>query len=74
MPDWIAITLLGAVATYFGVGIGFALVFVFRGVAAIDPAAANSSLGFRAIIAPGAAALWPWLAVRWVRGASGAKP
>jgi hypothetical protein len=53
---------------YAGLGLAFAVAFVARGAARIDPAAAGATLGFRLITLPGAAALWPWLLVRWLRG------
>lgn len=46
---------------YVGSGICFALWFVSTGAARLDPAAAGAGLAFRCIIAPGAAALWPYL-------------
>jgi hypothetical protein len=49
-------------------GLLFAIAFVVRGVAAIDPIARGAGIGFRLLILPGAAALWPMLLVRWIRG------
>lgn len=60
--EWI----ISAVAVYAIVGILFATAFVTRGAGSIDPAAKHSGWGFRALIFPGAAALWPWLAKRWL--------
>ena len=37
----------------------FGLLFVTRGVGRVDPAAASGTWGFRVLILPGAAALWP---------------
>lgn len=54
---------------YAAVGLVFAVAFVSVGVQRIDPAARGAGIGFRLIVIPGVAALWPWLAVRWVRGA-----
>lgn len=56
-----------ALELYLGIGFLFALAFVARGAAAIDPAAREGSLGFRALILPGATALWPFLARAWWR-------
>lgn len=53
---------------YLGVGLVFALAFAWRGAGRIDPAARNATWGFRLLIIPGAAALWPMLAGRWLRG------
>lgn len=64
----IASTLLAAAYFYAGVGILFAVAFVVRGVAKIDPAAAGAPIGFRLLILPAAALLWPLLLRRWVLG------
>jgi len=56
-----------ALELYLGIGVLFALAFVARGAAAIDPAARAGSLGFRVLILPGAAAFWPLLARMWWR-------
>lgn len=45
----------------------FALLFAWRGAAAIDPVARHATLGFRLLVLPGAALLWPVLALRWWR-------
>ena len=60
--EWI----VRAAALYLMLGIGFASVFLTRGAGSIDPAAKHSSWGFRALIFPGVAALWPLLAKRWL--------
>ena len=52
---------------YLALGAVFALAFVTRGAARLDPNADGATWGFRALILPGAAALWPLLLVRWVR-------
>ena len=52
---------------YAALGIIFAAVFVYAGVASLDPLAKGSSIGFRLIIFPGSAALWPYLFMRWLR-------
>jgi hypothetical protein len=64
----VAEVLLGILAVYLAVGFIFALAFVIRGVQRIDPAAEKATLGFRIIILPGAVALWPVLAARWISG------
>ncbi len=53
---------------YAAIGLVFAAVFVFAGVGRIDSAAKGAPLGFRLLILPGSAALWPFLLMRWVRG------
>ena len=62
--------LLAGLAVYFGIGVVFAAAFVLRGVERIDSAADGSGAGFRLLILPGCAALWPLLARRWRRGAT----
>lgn len=54
-----------ACAVYAALGLVFALAFVARGAARMDPGAAAGTLGFRLLLLPGAAALWPLLAWRW---------
>ncbi len=66
-PDAVAAALVWGVAIYAACGLLFALVFLVRGVERLDPAARDSSLGFRLAILPGVAALWPVLARRWLR-------
>jgi hypothetical protein len=62
--EWI----VGAAGVYLGLGAVFAVLFAWRGVERVDPAAAGGSLGFRLLILPGAAALWPLLLRRWASG------
>lgn len=64
--EWV----VAAVEIYAFAGLLFAAVFVWRGVEKIDPSARNTGLGFRLILLPGSAALWPLLLSRWARGAS----
>lgn len=56
------------VGSYVLAGLLFAVPFVIRGVDRIDPVARGSTWGFRLIVLPGVVALWPLLAVRWMRG------
>lgn len=54
-----------AAAELYGVaGAFFALWFVTKGAQSLDPAAGTGSAGFRLLILPGAAALWPFLLMR----------
>ena len=55
-------------AVYIACGLAFAPFFVWRGIGLIDPAAKATGLGFRLIILPGVAALWPVLLRRWLTG------
>ena len=60
--------ILTIAAIYLAIGIVFAAGFVTIGVGRLDPAARATPLSFRAIILPGAAALWPVLALKLARG------
>jgi hypothetical protein len=66
----IAQFIVNAVTVYIALGVVFALCFVTRGVAQLDPAARGAGLGFRLLLLPGVTALWPWLAWRWGQGAT----
>ena len=59
-----------ALTVYALIGVAFAVVFVWRGAGRVDPAAASSPLGFKLLVLPGVAAVWPLLAWRWSRGAA----
>lgn len=48
-------------------GLLFAIVFVSAGVQRVDDVAEHAPIGFRLIIIPGTAVLWPWLLLRWLR-------
>ncbi len=56
-------------AAYFAVGVPFAIAFVARGAAAIDAVAEHAGWGFRLLILPGSAALWPLLLNKWIAAA-----
>ena len=57
--------LLNALALYAAIGLATALAFVAFGVTRVQPA--SVSLGARILILPGAAALWPYVLLRWLR-------
>jgi len=57
-----------ALYVYLAIGTAFAIAFVTVGVKRIDSQAIGSSLGFRALMFPGAAAFWPLLLRRWLAG------
>jgi len=59
--------ILSVSAVYVAAGLTFAIAFVSRGLPALDPRATRTGWGFRLMILPGVAALWPWLAKRWAR-------
>lgn len=61
--------LLAVTGGYAGIGAIFALAFVTRGVGTIDRAARGAPIGFRIVVFPGAAALWPYLLLRWIGAA-----
>lgn len=58
----IAVTVAGLYAV---AGIVFALWFTVSAIHRFDPAARGTSPAFRAIVFPGAAALWPVLWRKW---------
>jgi hypothetical protein len=64
----IASGLVMVVGVYLAIGVLFAIAFVVRGCQRIDPAAEDGTIGFRILILPGAAALWPLLLSRWIKG------
>lgn len=64
----IAAVVLIALGIYLAVGLLFAIPFVLVGVNQIDPHAKHGSWGFRLLIIPGTAALWPLLLKRWRSG------
>lgn len=50
-----------ALAAYFGLGLLFAIYFVIKGAAKIDPLIGNSKFKVRLLLAPGALITWPCL-------------
>jgi hypothetical protein len=68
---WVAEWFVRMLGAYAAVGSLFAVAFVARGIHRADPVAKGAPLGFRLIVLPGAAALWPLLAVRWAKGMGG---
>ena len=59
------VTLLEAYAV---TGLLFACAFLTMGIGQVDRASRGSGVGFRLIILPGVAALWPVMLKRWIRG------
>ena len=53
---------------YASAGMVFGIAFVTAGIARVDSVAKESGAGFRLIVLPGVAALWPLLLTRWIRG------
>ena len=58
--------LLYALALYGVIGLVTAVAFVSAGLARVQPGT-TASLGARILFIPGAAALWPYVLVRWLR-------
>jgi hypothetical protein len=55
---------------YVACGAIFATAFVWKWVGRLDSLATDGALGFRVLVFPGVAALWPLFALRLLRGAS----
>jgi hypothetical protein len=68
MSEDVAGVVVGAIGAYLAIGAVFAFVFLWRWVGALDPAATHGTLGFRALVFPGIAALWPIFVVRLLSG------
>jgi hypothetical protein len=60
------IALVG-LALYVAVGIAVGLGFVTFGVTRVLPEPAPVTVGARVLLFPGAAALWPYVLVRWMK-------
>lgn len=58
---------VGLLEVYITLGLMFAIIFVWRGVQRVDPAAQSAPLSFRFLLLPGVWALWPLLLRRWLR-------
>jgi hypothetical protein len=56
---------LYGLALYVGIGVVTAIAFVTFGVTAV--AHASMTLGARILLLPGATALWPYVASRWLK-------
>ena len=69
MPLEIAQVVVAAFEAYALAGVGFALVFLPRAVARLDPRVAGAPKTLRLLILPGVVALWPLFAWRWITGA-----
>lgn len=66
----IAQWIVNLVMVYALVGFLFAIVFVIWGIGKIDPAAKDSTAGFRFLILFGSATFWPLLLKRWLGNSS----
>jgi hypothetical protein len=68
MFETLAQIFLYALGVYASLGLMFAMLFVWIGVQRLDSEAQGSGIGFRLLILPGVAALWPLFLRRWTRG------
>ena len=68
MLETFAKAIVYTLAVYAGLGLVFAVPFVWLGVQRLDSEAQGSGIGFRLLILPGVAAFWPMLLYRWRRG------
>jgi hypothetical protein len=59
--------LLYGFALYVLLGIVTAIVFVIFGVSQVLPHSATVTVGARILLLPGAAALWPYVLLRWLK-------
>jgi len=59
--------LLATTEVYASIGLLFAVAFLTAGISHVDPGSKGSGIGFRLIILPGVAALWPVLLAQWIR-------
>ncbi len=67
MTPTAAHVLVQAVAIYVSCGAAFAAVFLWRWVGRLDSAAEHGTWGFRVLVFPGVATLWPLFVVRLIR-------
>jgi hypothetical protein len=68
MFETLAKAFVYSLGTYVGLGLILAVPFVWFGVERLDSEAQGSGLGFRLLILPGVAALWPMFLYCWRRG------
>ena len=59
--------ILYGLALYALLGIVTAVVFVIFGVSQVLPHSATVTVGARILLLPGAAALWPYVLIRWLK-------
>jgi hypothetical protein len=68
MLETLAKALVYMLTGYAGMGLVFAVPFVWFGVQRLDSEAQGSGIGFRLLILPGVAAFWPLFLKRWMHG------
>jgi F0F1-type ATP synthase membrane subunit c/vacuolar-type H+-ATPase subunit K len=63
-----AISLIGCgLALYAAIGLAVGVAFVVAGAVRVLPRPASFTPGARLLVLPGAAALWPYVLIRWLR-------
>jgi hypothetical protein len=67
MLETFAKAIVYTMAIYAGLGLVFAVPFVWLGVQRLDSEAQGSGIGFRLLILPGVAVFWPMFLYRWRR-------
>lgn len=73
MSPAVANMIVIALGAYAGIGLLVGTAFIARGIDRVDPVATGSSWGFRLLVLPGAAALWPIISRRWWRARAQAR-
>jgi hypothetical protein len=68
MTWWMARVVASAVEAYLAAGVLFALVFLPRGVLAVDDGLRASPVMVRVLLVPGMTLLWPIFLRRWIAG------
>jgi hypothetical protein len=68
MLEIFAKAIVYTMAVYVGLGLVFAVPFLWSGVQRLDSEAQGSGVGFRLLILPGVAVFWPMFLDRWRRG------
>jgi hypothetical protein len=66
-PDRRVMIVAIGLALYAAVGVAVAAAFVVFGVTRVLPDPVPVTVGARVLIFPGAAALWPYVLVRWLK-------
>ena len=62
------VSLIGCgLALYAAVGLAVGIAFVVTGAGRVLPGTASFTAGARLLILPGAAALWPYVLIRWLK-------
>jgi hypothetical protein len=68
--DTVGALLLSGLALYVAAGLVTAVAFVIFGVTRVLPQPMPVTVGARILLVPGAAALWPYVLLRWLRSRS----